>query len=269
MTTYPRKPLPTGPHHCEAVAETLVGHFAARLEAEARKSGGLDAAAIRALADSFIAADSKRFGPIYQRSYEECSQARDLLLWEKARRNPFDRVLVRKFGHLFPARPGDDGSRDGGLLSRRVVAGFVKAVNMMIGPVLYDQCQRKCQAILERHRTEAVFDWAGVYDDDEAIALTNDVLVVMSHYFSDFEKRRAWFITVVNSHLGAPEQDQPGDEDWQLDDAAFHQMMLALFEDLRHGLAKGSRALRSRYGENTLDSLAAFFARLEGEQASV
>lgn len=242
----------------------MISHFASRLEAEARTAGGsLDAAAIRALAESFIKRESRRFGAVYQRSYEECSQARDLLLWEKARRNPFDRVLVRKFGHLFPARPGDDGSRDGGVLSRRIVPGFVKAVTMMIGPQLYDQCQRKCQAILERHRTDSVFDWAGVYDDPEAIALANDVLVVMSHYFADFEKRRAWFITVINSHLAEPEKDQPGDEDWQLDEAAFHQMLLALFGDLQQGLAKGGQALRARYGENTLDTLAAFFAKLD------
>src|SRR5512145_1244747 len=91
-------PPPAGPKACEAIANTMIGHFATRLEVEARRAGGaLSAEAIRALAERFMAEEAGRFQPTLQRSWDACTQARETRQWESARSNPFDRILAKPF----------------------------------------------------------------------------------------------------------------------------------------------------------------------------
>ncbi|HTH17080.1 MAG TPA: hypothetical protein VL974_10535, partial [Magnetospirillum sp.] len=166
---------PAGPKACEAIASTMIGHFATRLEVEARKSGGaLRAEDIRVIAERFLAEEALRFQPALQRSWDQCTKAREAKQWQSARRNPFDRILAKPFADLFPPRTGDDGRQ--GVLSRRVLPGFHLAVDKMIGPALFETCQRKCQAIMDRHRRgNGDTDWKAVHADAETHALTSDV----------------------------------------------------------------------------------------------
>ncbi|TAN60893.1 MAG: hypothetical protein EPN20_13170, partial [Magnetospirillum sp.] len=172
------KPSEQGPRCCQAVGTTMVGHFATRLEVEAGKAGGsLTAAQIRALALRFVESEQARFGGFYQRAWDDCTLVREAHLLESARRMPFDRILMRRFAHLFPPRTGDDGGT--GILSRRIIPGFNLAIDKMIGPTLYQQCQQKCEAVVDRHalgRGDG-WDWEAVYADADAKALVNDVLV--------------------------------------------------------------------------------------------
>ncbi|HSV27909.1 MAG TPA: hypothetical protein VLL76_00080, partial [Candidatus Omnitrophota bacterium] len=171
---------PAGPKACEAIAHTMIGHFTTRLEVEARKAGGaLSAEAIRDLADRFVAEEAQRFATTFRRSFDDCSQSREARRWDSARRRPFDRLLMKTFAHLFPPRQGDDGGQ--GILSRRMIPGFNLAIDKMIGPTLYEQCQRKSQAILDRHRqSNGAYDWDRVHADAEARALVGDVLVALA-----------------------------------------------------------------------------------------
>ena len=175
--TDPSSP-PAGPAACSAIANTMIGHFATRLEVEARRAGGsLDAEAIRALAERFMAEEGLRFAPALQRSWDACTQSREAAQWQSSRAHPFDRLLTKPFAHLFPARRGDDGGQ--GVLSRRLLPGFHLAVDKMIGPALFEQCQRKAQAILDRHRrADGSIPWDAVHADAEAHALSGDVLAV-------------------------------------------------------------------------------------------
>lgn len=256
-------PLSVGPKACEAIANTMIGHFATRLEVEATRAGGsLSAEAIRALAERFLAEEAGRFRPALQRSWDACTKAREARQWESARRNPFDRILAKPFAHLFPPRQGDDGRQ--GVLSRRMLPGFHLAVDKMIGPALFEQCQRKSQAILERHRQSGGgYDWNGIHADPETHALTSDVLVVVAHYFGNFERRRDWFMAVVNSNLAAVPAAAP-DAHWQLTGHGFAELMRALFADLGARLRADEAALRKRYGDQTVETVEAFFRRLEG-----
>lgn len=254
---------PAGPKACEAIAETMIGHFATRLEIEAKKAGGaLTAAQIRALAEAFLAGEHQRFATVFRRSYDQCSATREARQWDSARRRPFDRMLMKTFAHLFPPRNGDDGGQ--GVLSRRLIPGLTLAVDKMIGPMLVEQCQRKSQAILDRHRqSNGAYDWAGVHADAEARALVNDVLVAIAHYFNNFHKRRDWFLDLVNSHL-APAQPGAADEHWQLSRHGFAELMHALFADLRGQGKSAPDRLRKRYGDHTAEALAEFFRCLDG-----
>lgn len=248
---------------CESIAGIMIGHFATRLEVEAGKHGGsLSAAQIRALAEHFLGDEAARFQATYRRSYESCTVAREARQWESARRRPFDRILMKSFAHLFPPRQGDDGGQ--GVLSRRLIPGFNLAIDKMIGPALYEQCQRKSQAILDRHRSGSAYDWARIYADPDTPALVNDVMVVMAHYFTNFERRREWFMALVNARLG---QAQPGSADaaWVLTEHGFSELMHALFADLRARMVKSADEIRKRYGEHTFEALEEFFRKLARE----
>lgn len=261
--THPSPSLPSssGAKACEVVANTMIGHFVTRLEVEAHRAGGtLTVAAIRALAERFMADEAARFAPVLQRSWDACTKMREARQWESARHNPFDRILIKPFAHLFPPRQGDDGVS--GVLSRRMLPGFHMAVDKMIGPALFEQCQRKSQAILDRHRADGGTDWTQVHADRETLALCSDVLVVVAHSFANFDRRRDWFVTLVNSHLG-PAETSAIDAHWQLTEHGFAEMMRALFADLEARLTGDAAALRKRYGEHTVEALEGFFRRLD------
>ncbi|MDO8605665.1 MAG: hypothetical protein Q7R40_03935 [Phaeospirillum sp.] len=258
----PSKPPEQGPRCCQTVGSAMVGHFATRLEVEAGKAGGsLTAVQIRTLAQRFVESEQARFSGFYQRAWDECTLAREAHLLESARRMPFDRILMRRFAHLFPPRTGDDGGAD--ILSRRIIPGFNMAIDKMIGPMLYQQCQQKCEAIVERHALgNDGWDWEGVHADPDAKALVNDVLVVVAHYFSSFEKRRAWFMEMVNSQL-TPVRRSASDEHFRLGESAFSALMRALFDDLAATMRADPLSVRSRWGDHTFEALNVFFHRLE------
>lgn len=254
------KPPPTA--CCETIASTMIGHFATRLELEAHKAGGgLDAEAIRALADRFIGEELHRFGAVFQRSFDQCGKERDTRNWEASRGHPFDRILTKRFAHLLLPRQGDDGGI--GLLSRRMMPGFSLALDKMIGPAVYRQCQNKSRDILDRHPAGGGTDWNGVYRDAETAALVADVLVLIARCFANFAHRRAWFIEMVNTHL-APSAGEPLDIHWRLSEYGFAELMRALFADIRKTAERKPDSIRKRYGEATLATLVAFFRDLDG-----
>lgn len=251
----------SNPKACEAIANTMIGHFATRLEVEAHRAGGtLSAEAIRALAERFMAEEAAHFQPALQRSWDACSAMREARYWENARHNPFDRILAKPFAHLFPPRPGDDGET--GILSRRLLPGFHLAVDKMVGPALVEQCQRKTQLLLDRHRQpDGGHDWPAIHADAETQALTADVLVLVAHYFSNFERRRDWFVALINSHL-APVAAGAPDVHWRLTEHGFAELMRALFADLAARMAQDGDGLRQRYGAQTAETIQGFFRRL-------
>ena len=249
---------------CVAVSGTMIAHFTTRLEVEADRAGGaLTGAAIRAIAERFLAEEHGRFAAAFQRSWDGCTGVRERRQWEAKRRRPFDRILTRKFSHLLPPRQGAAGAD--AVLSRRMLPGFHLAVDKIIGPALYQQCQRKSQAILYHYRRgSGSIDWDAVHGDADARALADDVLTVVAHSFNEFEHRRGWFLDLVNGNLAAPAAST-ADALWRLTPHGFAELMRALFADLRSALATSPDSLRRRYGDNTVTMLATFLRRLDWE----
>ena len=67
----------------------MIGHFTTRLKVEARRAGGsLTAEEIRAVAERFLGTEQPRFAPVFRRSWDECSRAREAHQFEAARRRP-------------------------------------------------------------------------------------------------------------------------------------------------------------------------------------
>lgn len=236
----------------------IVTHLMTRLEVEASKVGGsLTTDQMRAAAERFLADDLPSFRQTFQRGFDECTKTREAQKWSGIRKQPFDRILMKKFAHLFPSRSGDDGGL--GVLSRRIIPGFNLAVTKMIGPLLYEQCQRKTRAIMDRHTATDGYDWDAVYADPETVLLANDVLMLVAHYFTDFAKRRQWCMDMINAHL-APEQADSEEAFWQLTNHGFAELMRALFADLRKTPLKD---LRARYGNQSADALTVFLSALD------
>lgn len=250
------------PQCCQGVGTTMVGHFATRLEVEAAKAGGsLTAAQIRAVARHFVEAEQSRFKAYYRRAWDDCTRARDALRWEGARDQPFERILMRRFAHLFPPRSGDEGGE--GILSRRMIPGFFLAMDKMIGPTLLEQCRQRCAAILARHPGRGSgHDWRAIHADPEARMLIDDVLMVVARTFSDFRKRRAWFMDLVNARL-TPSRDGARDGEWQLTEATFAALMRALFADLGTQVHADPTLVRVRWGDAAHDALCRFILHLE------
>lgn len=73
-------------------------------------------------------------------------------LWDQTRRRPFGRMRVKRFSHLFPSE-GDlvSGSE---YLSRRVLPGFFTAIEMMIGPEMFEKRQLACNALVKDRKNK-------------------------------------------------------------------------------------------------------------------
>lgn len=241
----------------------MIGHFVTRLEVEAVKAGGsLTAPQIRTLARRFVESEQDRFAAYFRRAWEACGHEREALQWDGARDQPFERILMGRFAHLFPARGGDDGG--GNRLSRRMIPGFHLAVDKMIGPTLFEQCRIRSAAILERHvRPGGGHDWRAVHADAEARLLVDDVAMVVAHRFTDFERRRAWFVDLVNARLAPARRGAP-DDHWRLSDSAFADLMRALLAETASRIRRDPAPAAARWGHAALDAMNLLAARLGG-----
>ncbi len=231
------EPLDIGPNpgdQSRALAETVISSLIDRLMAEARKRGGtLSLDDIEYLSVE-MEKKTEALQAVFQHSFEEYVQSRERATWAKARKFPFDRVMVQKFVPLF-ADQGNLTFAEGGL-SRRVLPGFFLAVNKMVGAEHVEDLQNRMQVVVDRHPASdgsGDADWYAVYGDPEAIDLLNEGLIAMAPYFDDIERRSRWFCHVVNTALAPAREDAaPEEKEWQMGNLAFASMFEALFKPL-------------------------------------
>lgn len=279
LTEQARDLWPLGPGRIEALAHGALDAFAARIKAAALAGGGaLTPENVDALVADFKADRDGRLAQGFRQVWESCMSDSRWAVHERRRKNPFARVLVERFSHLLaPEGVEPDGD---GRLSRRMISGFLHALDMMIGsdPLdAYRQRSHKIVARLQEQRDDD-FSWRDFYQDAEAKWLADDVLMQIARYFEAMAKRRNWMIDVVGSHLrplpagtGNATSDRIA---WRFGEAEFHEMMRALYADLRDRLddEDGRRDLADRYGEGDGEMLACLLADLDqaaGETGSV
>ena len=235
-----------------AMAETVVGSFLERLTAEAERRGGsLSVDDIRALGVEFEK-KTEALQAVFEKSFEAYVRIRERAVWNQARQYPFDRLIVKKFEPLF-AGEGGRSLRDGAL-SRRMLPGFLLAMNLMLGDDVIEEYQARCRAIIERLQKKSgeAFEWDEAYDDPESDRVTLDAVAAMASYFGNLEKRTAWFLGIINDHLAPPDAGREGEDaaDWQFTEGAFHQFLNALFSDVRQTMATegGRLAITKSHG---------------------
>ncbi|MEE8393907.1 MAG: hypothetical protein V3R66_06135 [Rhodospirillales bacterium] len=223
---------------------------------------------VRELAASFKKQNSPAYLAKLREYIDECLAQHEKDIWDKTRRRPFDRVLVKRFSHLFPAEGGLDTDIDA--LSRRILPGFFMAVQQMAGPELFDQCQNACKALAkaEQKKPGSRLHWNKLYDNAKANELVDDVFAVISSHFDDFDKRCAWLHDIIESHM-APTGDYSFEgesiAEWRLTTEHIHKLLDALFAPFRKILADGkSRDLaKKRYGQKACKTIEKLLKNIE------
>ena len=106
---------------------------------------------------------------------------------------------------------------------------------------------------------ENTLDWEVVYALPETKELSAEALAAMAPYFEDVDKRRDWLLPLVNDNLTA-------EDAWELTPGGFSNLIAALFEVLRRGLADHDERpfLEARLGVFTCNNLDRILQMIEG-----
>ena len=187
--------------------------------------------------------------------------------WEQNRRHPFERILVKRFAHLFPPTESLD---DEATLSRRLLPGFFIALERLAGREFVNQCRGASRGILRQLRDAfgEDFEWKDYYGDAAANNLVDDLLAVIAWNFGDFDKRLDGLCGLVNANLAPPEDYAfEGDavERWTLHRAGAVAMLTALYTDIGVNLASLSarKDIQRRYGERGVHALRHLVGEIE------
>lgn len=253
----------------EALAETVMSSILDRLTAEAERKGGMLSIDDLHSLDQEFKKKTQALQKVFQASFNEYVQAREQSVWDKAREFPFGRLLVSRFSSAFAGKDGN--TLKGGALSRRILPGFFVSVNMMLGPEYVEGAQQLCRGIVDRQKARVGdgFAWQHFYDDPDARELLLDTLTNIAPFFEQPDKRMAWMIDVINSHLVAPDPESMEGEDaehWVIDEHGLREVLKLLFKALRDALANpASRAaLAQRHGDAAVGDASTVLDRLLG-----
>jgi hypothetical protein len=124
---------------------------------------------------------------------------------------------------------------------------------------------------LKKAKGEA-FSWPDVEASPEIAEIVIEALVLIVLYFDPPEKRRHWFIALVNDHLGPANVDREGAAAavWQMTESHFDAFVGALFTPLHQALAMESGRFRiiRRFGEEVCVNLPLVLEKLPGGGAA-
>lgn len=232
------------------LVDTIVATFTDRLKSEAAKRGGqLSAADIDRLAGEL---DRKRaqLEAVFRSTFESYVRARERAAFDHARQFPFDRLIVNTFAELFTPQRADMDGLD--RVTRKVLPGFFMALDRMVPPEKLEEFQERCRKVVSQISSgeERVMDWRALYDHPEAKELLIDALAAFAPYFEDLDKRRHWFLPLVNDNL----QVDP-DDDWSLTPEGFYTMALAMFMPLKRELEEAAGRLRMMNRHSAIDCI--------------
>ncbi len=166
------------------------------------------------------------------------------------------------------AGPGGNQMTADGELPRRFLPGFFLAMDKMLGEERIAEYERQCADIIERIQNERgqAFSWSDVYADQEANTLVIDPLVEIAVLFDNLERRAAWFVELVNTHLGDESDSRQHHDtgDWRLTDWTLQRLLRSMFSDLDN--AYRNETLRvyiaERFGERTCATVEKVLGRI-------
>jgi len=152
-------------------------------------------------------------------------------------RDPFSRALVQPFSHLL--EKADGPSLESGAISRRFLPGFFVAIRLMVGGERYEAFQTVCDQALAEERlapdakpSTTVF-WDELFARDEVKQVVAEVYARFLLRFDPYDKRKGWFIKLINSKLGALPSvvsDEPSSP-WRFEDRHFLALVGTMLED--------------------------------------
>ena len=100
------------------------------------------------------------------------------------------------------------------------------------------------------------FDWAVAYDARDIKIILLDALMPIAQHFEDLDKRRDWFLELVNIHLSPPSPSVKDEVSWEMSASVFNAIIKALLHRLDCQLADADSALhlKKRYGDAVIDN---------------
>ncbi|RCK43452.1 hypothetical protein TH25_21405 [Thalassospira profundimaris] len=156
------------------------------------------------------------------------------------RNDPFGRLLVSRFAHLLAGR--EAGDLEHGALSRDMLQPFFHAIRMMVGADTIEQIDSEIRSIVETHADEdddmrdATDYWDHLAENPLVSKQITMVFVRMAMHFADYEKRKKWFIQLVNDNM------HRNGTQWEFTENHFIKLVHALFRDVRAILASPERS---------------------------
>ena len=156
------------------------------------------------------------------------------------RNDPFGRLLVSRFAHLLAGR--EAGDVEHGALSRDMLQPFFHAIRMMVGADTIEQIDSEIRSIVETHANEdddirdATDYWDHLAENPLVSKQITMVFVRMAMHFADYEKRKNWFIQLVNDNM------HRNGTQWEFTENHFIKLIHALFRDVRAILASPERS---------------------------
>lgn len=214
-----------------AMAQAVVAAFTERLQEEAQKQGGsLSLRQIQELNTEFEA-KADQLSTVFEQALIDAAREQDELNWHAIKRPAFDRLMVKRFEHLFIQRGGDGIPH--GEVSRRILPGFFLSLNMMLGPEALERYQRLSDAAVERvMHGQTPVNWKRVSQAPEVLDILLDAQLAIALHFDDTQKRSEWFIQITNAHLAPVAYEDAPDAQWELTPPVLHDLIHHLLSDL-------------------------------------
>ena len=247
----------------KALAQAVVAAFADRLQEEAGKHGGyLSQRHIEDLNAEFQT-KADQLSIVFEQAFVDAAREQEELRWHAMKRPAFDRLMVKRFEHLFIHRETDGVMH--GNLARRMLPGFFLSLSMMLGPEALSRYQVRCDAAVDRVMPGKLpVDWDLVDNDPDVHDIVLDAQYAIVLHFEDAVRRADWFINITNSHL-APVPEGAGDTQWELNHRVFHVLINSLLSDLKEAVADDAawRHLAERQKGSDRHKVALILDRLE------
>ena len=229
MTFDVDKPSGWGIQRCRYISESHLDLFLTYVERQAVQHGGrVDAHTLRNMAGDFQKLNQVTNAALSQ-SFSDCNLARLNQRHRDQRKDHLGRLLVEQFAALFVEKGGLRPSQGG--LSSDILPGFFHALALALGADLLDRYRSRCNEIIERLQAAAGddFDWATYFNESEINDILIEILASLSRTFSNFERRKSWFIDILNKER----RSHPGAKGPGFSDAHFQNMAHALFDHLK------------------------------------
>lgn len=257
--------LEPGPAAVRGYLYRAANLLARALQDRAKANGGsIGVSEIGEVLESFKRPDSPVVGAICQAAWNDCGAIFESEGRGEDRKAPFLRLMVWPFAHLLPEHGSRDGA--GGTLSRRIIPGYMAALEDMVGPVLFGRQQERSHELVRTMRTArgGAFRWEDVYEDRHSGDIVDDMLVHLAGEFEDFDRQRDWFIGLVNDAMPLPTNGSG--HAVALDDDGFELLMKALYSHLAQALEtpEGEARLVERYGAAAVKNVIALLLELDG-----
>lgn len=259
-----------GPAIIQATAAHAIDLLSDQLLKRVKENGGgLTAPDIRAVIKKFKSEPDSMLDEAYSEAWQQCLAHAESAHWTTARKFHFERIMVKSFADLLPK--SHETIQAGRHLSRRIIPGFIYALQQMMGQETYSQHGDRTKTLVDTLRAVHgdSFTWDEVYADPTCQDVVEEVLVDIAQHFGDMAKRRNWMIDIIDTQM--PASSIETEQAWTFDDAAFHTMMNMLYSDLRDKShdPRGQQDLQVRYGKQKVAILETLLGGLQRDHADL